>query len=117
MKTQLNSVATKAKLDTKEVFTGLAHLLTPSFLKETWQMMNKRGAPGIAKETATAFAEQLEQRVQQLYEQLKAGRYKAPPVRRVEIPKDGGKTRLLRHPNGIRQIVAGIGSQNPECGL
>jgi len=98
MKTQLNRVATKAKLDTKTVFTSLAHLLTPAFLKETWQMMNKRGAPGIDKETTAAFAEQLEARVQELCEHLKTGRYKAPPVRRVEIQKDGGKTRLLGIP-------------------
>lgn len=98
MKTQLNSVATKARADTKAVFTSLAHLLSPVFLKETWQMINKRGAAGIDKETTTAFAEQLEGRVQELHEQLKAGRYKAPPVRRVEIPKDGGKKRLLGIP-------------------
>jgi RNA-directed DNA polymerase len=98
MKTQLSSVAKKAKLENKMVFTSLAHLLTPAFLKETWQLMNKRGAPGIDKETTIAFAEKLEERVQEMHEQLKAGRYKAPPVRRVEIPKDGGKTRLLGIP-------------------
>lgn len=98
MKTQLNSVAKKAKLEKKMVFSSLAHLLTPAFLKETWQMLNKRGAPGIDKETTTAFAEKLNERVQEMHEQLKAGRYKAPPVRRVEIPKDGGKTRLLGIP-------------------
>lgn len=105
MKTQLNRVATKAKLDTKTVFTSLAHLLTPAFLKETWQMMNKRGAPGIDKETTTTFAKQLEARVQELHEQLKAGRYKAPPVRRVEIPKDGGKTRLLGIPTVADRLL------------
>ena len=105
MKTQLNRVATKAKLDTKEVFTSLAHLLTPSFLIETWQMMNKRGAPGIDKETTTAFAEQLDARVQELYEQLKSGRYKAPPVRRVQIPKDGGKKRLLGIPTVADRLL------------
>lgn len=105
MKTQLNGVATKAKLDTKAVFTSLAHLLTPEFLKETWQLMNKRGAPGIDKETTAAFAEQLEERTQNLYEQLRAGRYKAPAVRRVEIPKDGGKTRLLGIPTVSDRVL------------
>lgn len=98
MKTQLSSVAKKAELEKKTVFTSLAHLLTPAFLKETWQMMNKKGAPGIDKETTSAFAEKLNERVQEMHEQLKAGTYKAPPVRRVEIPKDGGKTRLLGIP-------------------
>jgi group II intron reverse transcriptase/maturase len=98
MTTQLNGVATKAKLDKKEVFTSLAHLITPDFLKETWHMMNRRGAPGVDKETTMAFAEKFEERIQEMYEQLKAGSYKAPPVRRVEIPKDGGKTRKLGIP-------------------
>lgn len=105
MKTQLERVATKAKLNTKEVFTSVAHLLTPLFLKETWQMMNKRGAPGVDKETTKAFAEQLDARVQQLHEQLKAGMYKAPPVRRVEIPKDGGKKRLLGIPTVTDRLL------------
>lgn len=98
MKTQLSSVAAKAKLDKKTVFTSLAHLLTPAFLTETWQKMNRKGAPGIDKETMAAFAEKLEERVQEMHEQLKAGSYQAPPVRRVEIPKDGTKTRLLGIP-------------------
>jgi len=98
MKTQLSSVAGKAKLEKKMVFTSLAHLLTPAFLTETWRKMNKKGAPGIDKETMAAFGEKLEERVQEMHEQLKAGRYQAPPVRRVEIPKDGTKTRLLRLP-------------------
>ncbi|WPU90905.1 group II intron reverse transcriptase/maturase [Mucilaginibacter sabulilitoris] len=98
MKTQLSSVAVKAKLDKRTVFTSLAHLLTPTFLKETWKKMNKKGAPGIDKETMAAFAEKLEERVQEMHEQLRAGKYYAPPVRRVEIPKDGAKTRLLGIP-------------------
>ena len=107
MKTQLNSVATKAKFDTGAVFTSLAHLVTPAFLKETWQMMNKRGAPGVDKETTSAFTEKLEQRTQELYEQLKAGCYKAPPVRRVAIPKDGNKVRLLGIPTVSDRLLQG----------
>lgn len=99
MTTQLESVTTKAKLDRKAVFTSLAHLLSPEFLKETWNKMNKRGAAGVDKETTSAFAEKLDERIQQLHEQLKSGCYKAPPVRRVEIPKDGGKTRKLGIPS------------------
>jgi hypothetical protein len=45
--TQLAQIAKKAKLDQKVRFTSLAHLLTPEFLKETWGMINRRGASGI----------------------------------------------------------------------
>ena len=87
MTTQLQSVALKAQKDTQTVFTSLAHLLTPGFLQETWKKMNHRGAPGVDQETVACFKEQLTARVAELVEQVKTGRYKAPPVRRVMIEK------------------------------
>jgi len=36
--TGLAGIATKAKADPKCRFTSLAHMLTPEFLKETWQV-------------------------------------------------------------------------------
>ena len=44
------------------------------------------------------FAQNLEERCTELTSRLKARRYKAPPVRRVEIPKENGKTRPLGIP-------------------
>jgi len=90
--TQLAQIAKKAQLDRKVRFTSLAHLLTPEFLKETWGMMNRHGASGIDGESTTQFECELEQRVQVICERLKDGAYRAPPVRRVEIPKGPGKT-------------------------
>ena len=92
MSTQLGQIAKKAKLDRKVRFTSLAHLLTPEFLKETWGMMNRRAASGIDGESTEQFESELEQRVEEICAQLKAGTYRAPPVRRVEIPKGPGKT-------------------------
>ena len=99
MTTQLQSVALKAQKDTQTVFTSLAHLLTPGFLQETWKKMNHRGAPGVDQETVACFKEQLTARVAELVEQVKTGRYKAPPVRRVMIEKGGGKLRPLGIPS------------------
>ena len=72
-------------------FTSLAHLLTPEFLTETWRQMNRRGASGVDGETTKEFEQGLDTRVQELCERLKRGSYRAPPVRRVEIPKGPGK--------------------------
>jgi RNA-directed DNA polymerase len=90
--TQLAQIAKKAKSDRKARFTSLAHLLTPEFLKETWGMLNRHGASGIDGESTKQFESELEQRVQAICARLKAGAYRAPPVRRVEIPKGPGKT-------------------------
>lgn len=91
MSTQLDQIAGKAKSAPKLRFTSLAHLLTPEFLKETWKQMNRRGASGIDGETTKEFEHDLDTRVQDLCERLKQGAYRAPPVRRVEIPKGPGK--------------------------
>jgi len=85
--TQLVQIAKKAQLDRKVRFTSLAHLLTPEFLKETWKTINRHGAGGVDGESIGEFESELEQRVQEICVQLRAGAYRAPPVRRVEIPK------------------------------
>ena len=91
MSTQLDQIAKKAKSNPKLRFTSLAHLLTPEFLTETWRRMNRRGASGVDGETTKEFEQGLDTRVQELCERLKRGSYRAPPVRRVEIPKGPGK--------------------------
>ena len=89
MTTPLTRIAAKAKADSKCRFTSLAHILTPEFLKETWQQINRRGAGGVDGETCAQFERDLDTRVAFLWERLKAGQYQAPPVRRVDIPKPG----------------------------
>jgi retron-type reverse transcriptase len=91
MSTQLDQIAKKAKSNPKLRFTSLAHLLTPEFLAETWKQMNRRGASGVDGETTKEFEQGLDTRVQELCERLKRGAYRAPPVRRVAIPKGPGK--------------------------
>jgi len=92
MSTQLGQIAKKAKLDRQVRFTSLAHLLTPAFLKETWRVMNRKAASGIDGESTEQFASEMEERVEEICKQLRAGTYRAPPVRRVEIPKGPGKS-------------------------
>lgn len=98
MRTKLDRITEKAKSDDKLCFTALTHLLTPEFLVETWKQMNQRGASGVDQESMEDFSENLEERCGDLVVRLKARRYKAPPVRRVEIPKGKGQTRPLGIP-------------------
>jgi group II intron reverse transcriptase/maturase len=107
MLTELDRIATKAKADRKVRFTSLAHLLTPVFMRETWALMNRRGASGVDGETTQQFESEIETRILDIWERLKAGRYKAPPVRRVDIPKGPGKagTRPLGIPTVEDRLV------------
>jgi group II intron reverse transcriptase/maturase len=95
MSTTLSKIALKAKADSKVQFTSLAHLLTPEYLKENWRQMNKAAAKGIDGETMEQFGNNLDTRIDDLVARLKSGNYKAPLIRRVDIPKGNGKTRPL----------------------
>lgn len=107
MSTQLSQIAKRAKLDRKVRFTSLAHLLTPEFLKETWGKMNRRASGGVDGQSAEQFGRELETQVEAICAQLKAGSYRAPPVRRVEIPKGPGKvgTRPLGIPTASDRLL------------
>ena len=105
--TQLAQITKKAKLDRKVRFTSLAHLLTPAFLEETWETINRHGAAGVDGESIAQFESELEQRIQEICARLKAGAYRAPPVRRVDIPKGPGKagTRPLGIPTVADRLL------------
>lgn len=105
MSTELSGIADKAQRQPKLRFTALAHLLTPEFLIETWGLMNRRGASGIDGETTKEFEQGLGERCREIVTRLKANRYQAPPVRRVEIPKGEGKTRPLGIPTVEDRLV------------
>lgn len=107
MSTQLSQIAKRAKLDRKARFTSLAHLLTPEFLKETWGKMNRRASGGVDGQSAEQFGRELETQVEAICAQLKAGAYRAPPVRRVDIPKGPGKvgTRPLGIPTAADRLL------------
>jgi RNA-directed DNA polymerase len=103
--TKLVEIAMKARKDKKAIFTSLAYVITPEFLKETWKMMNRKGAGGVDGETIKEFEENLKGRIQDVWQRMKDRKYKAPPVRRVEIDKGNGKTRPLGIPTVEDRLV------------
>jgi group II intron reverse transcriptase/maturase len=70
------------------------------WLREAYRRTRKDGAPGVDRQTAQDYAERLEENLQALLNRAKSGdHYRAPPVRRVHIPKgDGSKTRPIGIP-------------------
>jgi group II intron reverse transcriptase/maturase len=49
-----------------------------------------RGAAGVDEQTIEGFEEDLKDNLYKLWNRMSSGSYTAPPVRRVEIPKDNG---------------------------
>lgn len=80
------------------VIKTLAHHMDRSWLREAYRRTRKRGATGVDGQTAEEYAQQLESNLARLLEQAKSGSYRAPPVRRVHIPKGNGQSRPLGIP-------------------
>jgi group II intron reverse transcriptase/maturase len=80
-------------------FTSLAYLMDLDWLQEAYRRTRKDAAVGVDGQTATDYAQDLEANLQSLLDRAKSGRYKAPPVKRVHIPKPGTPPRT--RPIGI----------------
>jgi group II intron reverse transcriptase/maturase len=77
----------------------LAHHIDLALLLEAYRLVRKDGAPGADGVTATQYAANLDENLSGLLEAFKSGSYRAPPVRRVYIPKgDGKQTRPIGIP-------------------
>lgn len=86
---KLQRIAQLASQRPRMVMTTLAHHIDLSFLMEAYRRTRKDGAVGVDGRTAEEYAENLEENLRSLLERFKSGSYKAPPVRRVHIPKAG----------------------------
>jgi group II intron reverse transcriptase/maturase len=64
------------------------------------------GAAGVDGQTIAEFEEDLKDNLYKLWNRMSSGSYIAPPVRRVEIPKDnGGGVRLLGIPSVADRVA------------
>jgi group II intron reverse transcriptase/maturase len=83
-------IAQLAKQMPETAIRSLSHHMDQAWLHEAHQRTRKDGATGIDGVTAEEYATNLEENLQQLENRAKSGLYRAPPVRRVHIPKGGG---------------------------
>ncbi len=88
-----------AKQSPQMAFTALNHYLDLDWLREAFYRTRNNGAPGVDGQTWADYAENLEANLQGLLDRAKSGTYRAPPVRRMHIPKGtGGETRPIGIP-------------------
>ena len=99
MSTGCQRIAELARQAPQMSFTSLAHHLDLRLLHEAYQRTRKDGAVGVDGQTAEDYAVNLMRNLQGLLDRAKSGTYRAPPVRRVHIPKgSGSETRPLGIP-------------------
>ncbi len=97
--TRLERIAKLAKERPNVALTTLAHHIDVDWLREAYRRTRKDGAPGVDGQDAKQYAEHLEDNLRRLLDRAKDGSYRAPPVRRVHIPKgDGSQTRPIGIP-------------------
>jgi group II intron reverse transcriptase/maturase len=97
--TRQEKLAALARIEPKLELSTLAHHIDETWLREAYRRTRKDGAVGVDGVTAKVYEEHLEANLTSLLERFKTGRYRAPAVRRVHIPKDG--TRKKTRPIGI----------------
>lgn len=90
--TKQERIAALAKQSPEMAFTSLAYLIDIDWLQEAYRRTRKDGAAGVDGVTAEDYEQNLEGNLQNLLDRAKSGTYRAPPVRRVYIPKGGSTT-------------------------
>jgi group II intron reverse transcriptase/maturase len=97
--TRQQRIAELAKQSPQMGFTSLAYHIDLDWLREAYRRTRKDGAVGVDGQTAADYEKDLEGNLRSLLDRAKSGTYRAPPVRRVHIPKGtGGDTRPIGIP-------------------
>lgn len=98
LSTKRQWIANLARTKPGTALHSLHHVIDLGWMREAYRLTRKDGAPGIDGVTAAAYEANLEANLADLLDRIKSGRYHAP-VRRVYIPKAGGRNEL--RPLGI----------------
>lgn len=96
--TKLQRIAELARNAPGMTFTTLAHHVDKAFLGEAFRRTRKDGAAGVDGVTAEQYAANLDANLESLLNRFKSGTYRAPPVKRVFIPKGDGSLRPIGIP-------------------
>ena len=84
----------------------LEYILTPDNLNRAYkQVKANKGSGGIDKMDVEQLLPYLRSHKVEIVESLLDGKYRPNPVRRVEIPKDGGKMRQLSIPTVVDRVI------------
>lgn len=93
VKTIRHRIATLADHHAEAGLTSIHHHLDKWWLAEAYHQLGNGKAPGIDGVTKAKYGEKLNANLDQLVDRVRSREYKAPPVKRVDIPKGNGETR------------------------
>ena len=78
--------------------TTLAHHMDASWMHEAFSRVKKKSAPGVDGVCVAEYAKELGENLEGLLDRAKSGSYRAPPVKRVMIPKNEREFRAIGIP-------------------
>ena len=90
--TKRQRIAELARQSPEMGFTSLAYFIDLDWLQRRIDRTRKDGAAGVDGQDGEDYAADLMGNLQSLLDRAKSGTYRAPPVRRVHIPKAGSAT-------------------------
>jgi retron-type reverse transcriptase len=95
-------IAERARKHKGEALHSLYPFIDATMLQESYEKLNKRSAKGVDGKTWQQYGLEFPERRDRLLEEFRTGRYKAPAIRRVYIPKD----KHSRRPLGIPKLLS-----------
>jgi len=81
-------IAERARKYRGEALYNFHHFIDAPLLQECYEKLNKKSAWGIDGKTWQQYGLEFPERCDSLLDEFKSGRYRAPAIRRVYIPKD-----------------------------
>lgn len=103
----LLGVAERAKRQPEVKMLALARFIDEPALERAFRRLRRDAAVGVDGCTVEQYGEQLAANLQALRARMKAGQYRHQPIRRVNIPKENGKTRPIGISTVEDKIVQG----------
>ena len=90
---KLAELAARARKEGR--LTNVVQFVDEELLRLAFKSLRKQAAPGVDGRSYEDYATNLDQNLKDVHQRLRTGRYRAPVVRRVYIPKASGGQRPL----------------------
>ena len=86
--TKLAGLVARARKEAR--LTNVVQYVDEELLRLAFRSLRKQAAPGVDGQRYEDYAANLDHKLRDLYTRLRSGRYQAPVIRRVYVPKPNG---------------------------